>query len=36
VHDGVSVQIGDLVEVGDNFMVPTTDENDNGVEYYIL
>jgi hypothetical protein len=36
VHDGVSVQIGDLVEVGDNFMVPTAEENDDGVEYYIL
>jgi hypothetical protein len=36
VHDGVSVQIGDLVEVGDNFMVPAAEENDDGVEYYIL
>jgi hypothetical protein len=36
VHDGVSAQIGDLVEVGENFMVPTVEENDNGVEYYIL
>jgi hypothetical protein len=36
MHDGVSVQIGDLVEVGDNFMVPAAEENDDGVEYYIL
>jgi hypothetical protein len=36
VHDDVSVQIGDLVEIGDNFMVPVAEENDNRVEYYIL
>jgi hypothetical protein len=36
MHDGVSVQIGDLVEIGDNFMVPAAEENDDRVEYYIL
>ena len=36
VHDNVSIQIGDLIDIGDNFMVPAAEENDDGVEYYIL
>lgn len=36
VHDGVSVEIGDLVCVGDNFMIPAESENEDGVDYYIL
>jgi hypothetical protein len=36
VHNGISIQIGNLVEVVDNFMVPAAEENNDGVEYYIL
>lgn len=36
VYDGISEDIGDLVEIGDNFMIPTEEDNEDGVEYYIL
>lgn len=36
LHDGVSIEIGDLVEVGDNFMIPAEEENEDGVQFYIL
>ena len=36
IHDGVSVEIGDLVRVGDNFMIPAECDNEDGVDYYIL
>lgn len=36
VHDGVSTELGDFVEVGDNFMIPAEEDNEDGVEFYIL
>jgi hypothetical protein len=36
VHDGVSLELGDLVEVGDNFMIPAEEENEDSVDFYIL
>ena len=36
IHDGVSIEIGDLVGVGDNFMIPAECDNEDGVDYYIL
>lgn len=36
MHDGVSMSLGDLVDVGDNFMIPAEDDNEDGVEFYIL
>jgi len=36
VHYGESMEIGDLVEVGDNFMIPMEDDNEDVVEFYIL
>jgi hypothetical protein len=28
--------VGDLLNIGDNFAVPAKEENDKGVEFYIL
>ena len=36
VYDGISEEVGDLVEIGDNFMIPAEEGNEDGVEYYIL
>ena len=36
VHDGMSVEIGDLVCVGDNFIILAESKNEDGVDYYIL
>jgi len=36
LYDGVSVEIGDMVQVGDNFMIPTKEDNEDGVQYYVL
>jgi hypothetical protein len=36
VHNDILVQIRNLVEVGNNFMVLVAEEIDNVVEYYIL
>jgi hypothetical protein len=36
VHDGVSLELGDLVVLGDNFMIPAKEENEDGFDFYIL
>jgi hypothetical protein len=36
VHDGVSLELGDLVLIGDNFMIPVEEDNEDGVDFYIL
>jgi hypothetical protein len=36
LHDGVSVEIGDMVQVGDNFMIPAKEDNEDGVQFYVL
>jgi hypothetical protein len=35
-YGGVGEELGDLLQVGENFVVPAPDENDEGVEFYIL
>lgn len=35
-YGGISEELGDLLQVGENFAVPAPDENDEGVEFYIL
>jgi hypothetical protein len=36
VHDGVSLELRDLVLIGDNFMIPTEEDNEDGVDFYII
>ena len=36
VYDGISKEVGNLVEIGDNFIIPAEEGNEDGVEYYIL
>ena len=36
IHDGMSMEIGDLDGVDDNFMIPTESQNKDGMDYYIL
>jgi hypothetical protein len=36
MHDGASEEIGDFVKLGDNFMIPAEEENEDGVDFYIL
>jgi hypothetical protein len=36
VHDGISLELGDLVVLGDNFMIHVEEENEDGVDFYIL
>jgi hypothetical protein len=36
VHDGVSLELGDLVLIGDNFMILVEEDNKDGVDFYIL
>ena len=33
---GIGGELGDLVEIGDNFVVPTEFDNDEGVDFHIL
>lgn len=35
-YGGVGEELGNLLQVGENFAVPAPDENDEGVEFYIL
>jgi hypothetical protein len=35
-YGGVDEEIGDLLQVGENFAVPTPEGNDEGVEFYVL
>lgn len=34
--DGEGGSVGDMLNIGDNFAVPTEEENDKGVEFYIF
>jgi len=36
LHDRVSTEIGDMIEVGDNFMILVEEENEDGLHLYIL
>jgi hypothetical protein len=36
VHDGVSLKLGDLVLIDDNFMIPAEKDNEDGVDFYVL
>lgn len=36
VSDGISEEVDDLVDIGENFMIPAEEENEDRVEFYIL
>ena len=36
MYDGILEEVGNLVEIGDNFMIRAEEDNEDGVEYYIL
>ena len=36
MYDGISQEVDDLVDISDNFMIPAEEDNEDGVEFYIL